>query len=166
MRQLVLVVLVLLLVTFVLRLPAEARRRSVPQQPATVTTSEQEVLRDFERILDLWRDGRYDELFERTATSRESREQFAKRLASAPRKPACCWEKMQDARVSLKTDSSAVVKARLGFDESLPGTRFVTKGVKMKKEDGVWMISQADLFTLANLSKKRASYKYLPIQAK
>lgn len=129
------------------------------------TGTEQEVLRDFEQILDLWRDGKYGDLFERTAGGKGSKEQFIKRLASAPRKPACCWEKMQDARVSLKGERSATVRARLGFEGGV-GTEFVTKGIKLKKEDNVWLISQSDLLTLANLSQKKARYKYLPIQAK
>jgi hypothetical protein len=163
MRRIPLLALLLILITM---LPAEARSRSKSAQAADPTATEQEVLRDFEQILDLWHDGKYYDLFERTATSRESREQFAKRLASAPRKPACCWEKMQEPRVTLKSATAAVVRVRLGFEGSLPGTEYVTKGIKMKKEDGVWMISQADLFSLANLSKKRARYKYLPIQPK
>ncbi|HJV64546.1 MAG TPA: hypothetical protein VJ550_02310 [Geomonas sp.] len=144
--------------------PAQARRRAIVTQPPAV--SEQEVLRDFELILDLWRDGRYNELFERTATSRQSKEQFAKALASAPRRPACCWEKMQEARVSMSSERAATVRARLGFDRSIPGTEFVTRGVRLKKEDGVWMISQSDLYALAELTKKRSRYKYLPIQGK
>ncbi|HJV33490.1 MAG TPA: hypothetical protein VJ604_00350 [Geomonas sp.] len=146
--------------------PADARRRSIVTQASPATGSEQEVLRDFELILDLWRDGRYNELFERTATSRQSKEQFARALASAPRRPACCWEKMQDVRVSVTSERAAVVRARLGFDRSVPGTEFITRGIKLKKEDGVWMITQSELYSLAELKKKRSSYKYLPAQGK
>jgi len=73
---------------------------------------------------------------------------------------------MQEARVSLKSDRSATVHARLGLDGNVSGTEFVTKGVKLKREDNVWVISQKDLFSLANLSKKKTRYKYLPIQPK
>lgn len=156
--------LFLLLLMILLPLPAHAKNR--PAKPATSAADEQEVLQHFEQILDLWHDGRYDDLFERTAIGRTGKEQFAKKLASAPRKPACCWEKMQDARVSLKSDRVAVVRAKLGFEGSIPGTEFVTKGIKLYKEQGVWLISQSDLFTLADLTKKRARYKYLPIQGK
>ena len=73
---------------------------------------------------------------------------------------------MQNAQVSLKSERSASVRARLGFEGSVPGTEFVTKSVKLRKEDGLWIIAQNDLFTMANLSKRRARYKYLPIQGK
>ena len=160
MRRISLLALLLIVLS---AMPARARNR-VAAQP--VTGSQQEVLRDFERILDLWRAGNYADLFERTSGGKESLEQFAKRLASAPRKPACCWEKMQNAQVSLKSERSASVRARLGFEGSVPGTEFVTKSVKLRKEDGLWIIAQNDLFTMANLSKRRARYKYLPIQGK
>src|SRR5689334_458815 len=104
--------LVFLLLTCI-ALPAQARRGAQPRPP---TGGEQEVLRDFEQILDLWRDGRYAELYERTSGGREGKERFAKRLAAAPRKPACCWEKLQQARVTLKSDRAATVRAKLGFE--------------------------------------------------
>jgi len=154
--------LIALLLIILSAVPAHAKKRAISNVTGGATVSEQEVLHDLEQILDLWRDGRYHDLFERTATGKESKEQFAKRLASAPRKPACCWEKIQNAQVSFKSDRSVVVKAKLGFEGSVPGTEFVTKGIKLNKESGYWMISQADLFSLANLSKKRYRYKYVP----
>jgi len=156
--------LLVLLLLSVMALPAEARRKAA--EPRTPSSDEQAVLQDFEKILDLWRDGRFAELYERTSGGKEGKERFAKKLAAAPRKPACCWEKLQEARVSFKGDRAAMVHAKLGFEGSVPGTEYVTKGVKLKREESVWVISQADLFALAELSKKRARYKYLPLQPK
>jgi hypothetical protein len=160
------IALLALLLVVLSALPAQARRQTHAAQPRAATGGEQEVLRDFEQILDLWREGRYADLYDRTSGGKEGKERFAKKLASAPRRPACCWEKMQEARVSLKGDRAATVRARLGFEGSVPGTEFVTKGIKLKREDGVWLISQSELFSLAELSKKRARYKYLPMQTK
>jgi hypothetical protein len=145
--------------------PAQGKSRSAAGEPAA-TATEQEVLRDFEQILDLWRDGNYDLLFERTGDGREGKESFARKLASAPRRPACCWEKMQQATVSLTGERAALVRARLGFEGNVSGTEFVTRGIKLKKEQGVWTMSQSELFSLAEVSKKRKVYKYLPIQGK
>ncbi|UFS71787.1 hypothetical protein LPW11_06230 [Geomonas sp. RF6] len=128
--------------------------------------AETEVLHDFEQILDLWRDGKYAELYERTDAGSQGKETFAKKLASAPRRPACCWEKMQDVRVSVKNDRAAVVHVRLGLEGEVPGVEYVTKAVKLKKEEGTWVISQSELYSLANVSKKKARYKYLPAREK
>ena len=152
----------LLITLSILPTLAEAKRRASPAGTGNAATSEQEVQRDFEQILDLWRDGRYDDLYERTTGSKDSKELFAKKLASAPRKPACCWEKIQEAHVSLKGKRAALLRARLGFEGSIPGTQFVTKGIQLKKEGEVWTISHSELFSLANFSKRRATYKYLP----
>ena len=145
-------------------LPAEARRGAHPAREAA-SASETEVLTEFERILDLWRDGNYDELYRHTG-GKDGKEKFAAKLASAPRKPACCWEKIQDAQVSFSGSKRAVVHARLGFEASTPGTEFVTKGVHLRKDPAGWTISQSELYSLADLSGKKRRYIYLPIQPK
>lgn len=163
MRKISLFALLLILLSTI---PLQAESRAKPAPSQNGATSEQEVLRDFETILDLWRDGKYDALFERTAGGKDSRELFTRKLVSAPRRPACCWEKMQDAQVALKGERGAIVRARLGFEGSIPGTVFVTKRIRLNKEDGFWTITQSDLFSLADLSKTKTVYKYLPIQGK
>ena len=163
MRRISLLALLMPILILLCAIPAPARSRTAPEQPQNRAASEQEVLREFEEILDLWREGRYDDLFER-AGGRESKELFARKLASAPRKPACCWQKMQDAQVSLKGERAAVVRAKLGFEGSVSGTEFLTRRISLKKEGGLWTISQSELFSLANFSKRRVQYKYLPIQ--
>ena len=161
MRRGRIILLVLLLFACTV-FPAQGRRHA---HSGPATGAEQEVLRDFEQILDLWRDGRYAELYEHTFGGKEGKETFAKRLEAAPRKPACCWEKMQDARVTLKSGRAATVHAKLGFEGNVSGTEFVTKPVKLKREAGsAWLISESELFSLAQLGKKRARYKYLPSQ--
>jgi len=163
MRWLSLLALLLVLLSS-LSVAAEAAKRPPVGAAGNRAGSEQEVLRDFEQILDLWRDGRFEELFERTSGGRDGLESFAKKLASSPRRPACCWEKLQEAQISLKGERSAQLRARLGFDGSVPGTQFITKTIPLKKENGVWTITQSELLFLANYSKKRPLYRYLPVQ--
>ncbi|MBJ6801555.1 hypothetical protein [Geomonas propionica] len=157
--------LLILIFVVAMAVPSEGARRGAPAHDAS-SASEQEVLKDFETILDLWRDGRFDELYRYTNGGKDGREKFADRLSSAPRKPACCWEKIQEPRVSLKSGKSAVVQARLGFEVSTPGTEFVTKTIHLKKEGATWTVSQSDLYSLADLSSHKRRYKYLPIQPK
>ncbi len=62
---------------------------------APVDELKSEAERAFGQALDLWRDGQFAQLYDRTKGGRETREAFARRLIAAPLKPACCWEKMQ-----------------------------------------------------------------------
>lgn len=135
----------LLLLTLMPAPPAAA------QQPARDAGIQQEVLRGLEEILDLWRDGNYTALYDRTSGS-ETRESFASRLHNAPLKPACCWEKMQGAAVTLKGAGSATVRATLGFDG--PGsTGYKTKSIRLHKEGELWQMSRSELLALAEAKK-------------
>ncbi|WP_136524672.1 hypothetical protein [Geomonas ferrireducens] len=162
LRPLTLLVLVVFMLAAVPA--AEAARRGTGSAGQTATIGQAEVLSDFETILDLWRDGKYEDLYQRTTGGKDSKEKFTAKLSSAPRKPACCWEKIQEPRVTMKSAHSAVVHARLGFEASTPGTEFVTKGINLKKEPSGWSISQSDLYSLADLTGKKRRYRYIPVQ--
>ncbi|NJD92236.1 MAG: hypothetical protein FIA91_12125 [Geobacter sp.] len=119
-----------------------------------------EAKRGFEEILDLWRAGNYAELYGRTTINgNDTKESFARRMSGAELKPSCCWEKMQEVAVNVKGPDSVVLKAKLGFDA--PGeTEFKTKAFKLYREDGVWRISRAELFSLAEAKKAKKSRKH------
>ena len=114
-----------------------------------------EAERGFGEILDLWHNSRYDDLYEKTLSSgRQTRKGFAARLAGAPYKPACCWRMVQDVKVTVKNDANVVVHAKIGLDGvGEPG--YVTRSFKLRKEEGVWRISRADILSLAGASKKK-----------
>jgi hypothetical protein len=114
-----------------------------------------EARQGFEQILDLWREGKYGDIYERTTLSgKETKERFTARLAAAPLKPACCWEKMQDVAVSVKSDSAVMVRAKVGLEGS-GGTEFKTRSFKLVRDEGVWKMSQADILTLSGAAKKK-----------
>jgi hypothetical protein len=140
----------LLLLAVVQAWPAAAR------QTASDEAIKSEALRGFEEILDLWREGNYPALFERTI-GKDTREAFARRLQNAPLKPACCWEKMQGATAAVKSATAVTVKATLGFDG--PGnTEYKTKSFKLLKDGDVWQVNRTELLTLAEARKgKRRS---------
>jgi hypothetical protein len=117
-----------------------------------------EARQGFEQILDLWHDGKYAELYDRTLwNGKETRERFIARMADAPLKPACCWEKMQDVSVSVMGESAVTVRAKIGL-EGGGGTEYKTRSFKLAKEGGIWRISQADILKLAE-AKKKARHK-------
>ena len=123
---------------------------------STVDELKSEAERAFGQALDLWRDGQFAQLYDRTKGGRETREAFARRLVAAPLKPACCWEKMQEVSVRLDGDSIAIIKAKLGF-EGRGDTEYQTGSFRLVREDDVWLISRSDIFSLAGSRKGKSS---------
>lgn len=124
------------------------------QEVADAEAIRSEAVRGFEEILNLWRDGRFDELYKRTLISgKDTKESFSKRMAAAPLKPSCCWEKMQQVAVRVKSPTSVVLSARLGLDA--PGEmEYKTKSFKLLLEDGEWRIARADILSIAEAKAK------------
>lgn len=116
-----------------------------------------EARQGFEQILDLWRGEKYGAVYERT-TGKETKERFVDRLASAPLKPACCWEKMQEVRVTVKGEGTVLLRAKVGLEGGVE-TAYKTRSFKLVKEDGEWKISQADILALSGAVKKKTAYK-------
>ncbi len=114
-----------------------------------------EARQGLEEILDLWRDGKYAELYERTTESgKETKERFINRLIAAPLKPACCWEKMQDVRVTVKKENVVAIRAKIGLEGGV-ANEYKTRSFKLMKEDGVWKISQTDILNIAGATKAK-----------
>jgi len=112
-----------------------------------------EVRKDVEKTLDLWRDGRYEEVYRRVIESGgHTKEYFINHLAAAPRRPSCCWEKLQEVQVSVKDERQATLRAKFGFDTGV-GIEFMTKGLKLEKDDGVWKIRMSEVLLLSGKGK-------------
>lgn len=129
---------------------------SSPYLPEDDLKREAQVALD--QILDLWRDGKLTELYDLSLGARTTMEGFTRRLAAAPLKPACCWQKMQEVTVKLQGDTKALVRAKLGF-EGRGGVHFKTKSLKLEKDDGVWRMSRADIFSLAEAGAGKRGYR-------
>ena len=114
-----------------------------------------EAVRGLEEILDLWRAGNFSELYRRSLISgKDTKESFTRRMATSHLKPSCCWEKMQDVAVSIKSSESVVIRAKLGLDG--PGEmEYKTKSFKLNREDGAWRISRAEILALAEAKQKK-----------
>ena len=132
---------------------AGARGKTVYQGEEDLKASAE---REFGEILDLWHDGKYEELFDRTdGSGNVTREDFAVRLAKAPYHPACCWEKLRDVRVVMKSDDSARIRASVGLEG--PGRSFTsTRDYRLVREDGVWRIAMKDVMAMAGAGKNKA----------
>jgi len=150
--------LVMVLITAVLAFssPLAATAR---QQVEDVEALQSAAIRSFEEILDLWRAGNFGELYGRTLISgKDTRESFSSRMAAAQLKPSCCWEKMQEVSVTVRSPTSVVIKAKLGLDA--PGEMaYKTKSFKLNLEDGQWRIARSEILSLAEAGKAKGSRK-------
>lgn len=143
------------LMVFMFTAPVSAKQEV--SDPDAVKT---EAVRAFEKILDLWRAGDYGELYNRTLVNgKETKESFSKKMARAQLKPSCCWEKMQDVAVNIKSPTSVVLRAKIGLDA--PGEmEFKTKSFKLTNEFGEWRIARSEIISLAEVEKTRKSKKH------
>lgn len=119
-----------------------------------------EAVKALDAMLDLWRAGDYGELYNRTmANGKETRESFSKRMAKAPLKPSCCWEKMQEVVAHVKSPTSVVVRAKIGLDA--PGEMaYKTRSFKLVNEFGQWRIARSELLSLAEADKARKAKRH------
>lgn len=121
------------------------------------TPANAEIQRDFETVLDLWRDGRYDELCRRTYLSGNgSREAFIRKLSGSGVRPACCWEKLQEVTVARSGDGRATLHARIGLETGGTVTEQRTRSFRLRREDGVWKPAATDIISLAGSTRRKA----------
>lgn len=131
--------------------PSWASDSSVAQEQVKA-----EARRGFEEILDLWRDESYEALYHRLVHSSGSDfSKFSDQMNHSGRKPACCWERLQDVTTIFLDRRRVDISAQLGIEVEGMGTRFVTRSFHLVKEDGVWKIPEVDVISLAEPNMQR-----------
>ena len=110
---------------------------------------ESDVREAFERILSLWKDGKYQALYEygdRKSRTRIAKEEFERRMKKRRWELASSWERVRDVEVETKGDSLAYVSAKIGYRPKQGGeTRFQTQTYQMRFEKGGWRIDLTKL---------------------
>ena len=115
-------------------------------------------------ILNLWRDGEFSALYLRTIPMQgKGRGYFVERLLYASRRPACCWEQLQDVTVTYLDEQRVSLTAKLGMEVEGVGTRFVSRSFYLVKEAGVWKVPMVDILDLAEPNLQRIPSK-IPVQ--
>jgi hypothetical protein len=111
--------------------------------------------------LDLWRDGRYEQLFEQLARrGKISREQFVRKMKDAPVRPACCWQKMEHFKLLSEKKNNATVYVKIGLEGGPGQPDSVTREFQLSNEHGAWKMQMNDIMALAGVSKKKNRNKY------
>jgi hypothetical protein len=110
----------------------------------------------FVQILDLWRQEQFDDLYDHLVSDPGSeRWDFVNQLNYSARRPACCWEMLQDVAVVYLDDTTVLLTAKLGIEVEGVGTRFVTRSFRLVKQGGIWRLTKADILSLAEPNMQR-----------
>lgn len=102
--------------------------------------------------LDLWREGRYEQLFDRLAhRGKMSRERFIVKMRETSIRPACCWQKMQNFSVLDEKKTEATVYAKVGLEGTLNPGESSTREFRLTHEAGIWKMQLSDISALAGM---------------
>jgi len=130
---------------------------SMSFNPAEVEDSARQGL---VQILDLWRTEDYEKLYTHLIHPPEQGwDYFAGRIVYASRIPACCWEKLQEVRVTAISSDRAVINAKVGLEVEGVGTRFVTRDLELERIDGIWKVPMRDILDLSRFNLQRIPRK-------
>ena len=144
MRNVTVMMVFLLLVLILSALPDKAESSSSPIEQAMSET------------LDLWREGRYEQLFERLShRGKTTREQFVRMMHEAPVHPACCWQKMENFRLLNEKRTTATAYVKVGLEGTPSPIESSTREFKFAYENGGWRMQLNDILSLAGVSKKK-----------
>jgi hypothetical protein len=131
----------------------------VTMPPAFAETAPSTYEQSMSETFDLWRDGRYEQLFERLShRGKTSREHFVARMRGTSIRPACCWRMMENFKVMSEKRTEATVYVKVGL-EGTPGTADAcTRDFKLSNEGGVWKMQLSDIIALAGVSAKKGKH--------
>jgi hypothetical protein len=106
---------------------------------------EGDVVESVKTILSLWKDGKYDELYDRgDQKSRRAvrREDFEHRMRKKAIGLASSWETLRDIQIDVESATLAYATVKIGFKPKRGGeTIFRTETYRLPFEKGMWRIS-------------------------
>jgi hypothetical protein len=125
--------------------------------PATAETSSAALEQSMSDTLDLWREGRYEQLYEHVAhRGKTSKEQFVKKMRDTQVRPACCFQKLDNFKVLNEKRTEATVYARVGLEGSPNVAESSTREFKLTHEENIWKMQLADILALSGATAKKA----------
>jgi hypothetical protein len=135
-------------ICLLLAVPAVTVAAETPSSPQEQAVSD---------TLDLWREGRYEQLFDQLShRGKISRELFVKKMHETTIRPACCWQKLENFRVLSEKRNTATVYTKIGLEGTPAMNASSTREFKLNFEGGGWRMQLNDLYSLAGISGKKA----------
>ena len=122
------------------------KKRGVPQkQSVNLNKIESDVMDVFRTIISLWKDGKYDALYEygdRKSRTTVNKEDFGHRMANKKLELALSWETVNDIKIDIQSPVLVYTRAKIGYKLKRGGdTRFRTETYQMTFESGAWKIN-------------------------
>jgi uncharacterized protein (DUF4415 family) len=122
------------------------KKRGVPQkQSVNLNKIESDVMDVFRTIISLWKDGKYDALYEygdRKSRTTVNKEDFGHRMANKKLELALSWETVNDIKIDIQSPVLVYTRAKIGYKVKRGGeTRFRTETYQMRFESGAWKIN-------------------------
>jgi hypothetical protein len=135
--------------------------------PAAAESSPTILEQSMSESLDLWREGRYEQLYEQLShRGKTSREQFVKKMHDTSIRPVCCFQKLQNFKVLNEKRTEATVYAKIGLEGSPNISESCTKEFKLSHEENIWKMQLSDILSLSGATAKKSKHtsrkKYNP----
>ena len=106
---------------------------------------EADVIESVKTILSLWKDGKYDLLYDhgdQKSRMAVNKEDFEHRMKKKGIRLASSWEGIRNIEVDVRSATLAYATARIGFRSTRGGeTKFRTETYRMSFEKGMWKIN-------------------------
>lgn len=124
--------------------------------PAGAETSAALLEQSMSDSLDMWREGRYEQLYEQLAhRGKTSKEQFVNRMRGTAIRPACCFQKLENFKVLNEKRSEATVYAKIGLEGTPTVADSCTREFKLTHEENTWKMQLADVLALSGAVAKK-----------
>lgn len=131
----------------------------LPVTPSIAESSSAVLEQSMSDALDLWREGRYEQLFEHLAhRGKTSKEHFVKKMRETSIRPACCFQKLESFKVLNEKSTVATVYAKVGLEGTPNVAESSTREFKLTHEEGIWKMQLADVLALSGATAKKARH--------
>lgn len=135
--------------------------------PAIAESSPAVLEQSMSETLDLWRESRYEQLFEHLAhRGKTSKEQFVKKMRETSIRPACCFQKLENFKVLNEKRTEATVYAKVGLEGTPNIAESSTREFRLTHEENIWKMQLTDVLALSGAAAKKTRHvvkkKYNP----
>jgi hypothetical protein len=110
-----------------------------------------EARRGLSVILELWRGEKFEELYTHVIPSSDrGRYYFLERMVNSIRKPACCWEQLQNIEAAYVSPDTVILIARVGMEMNGAGVKFFKQSFNLTRVGGIWKVPMMEILSMAD----------------